>query len=102
MCLLYNILKLKMPIVEALQHPTTATKAKDLIRSHQSRKCEICRDCLLLGGIAISKEEISNCMFTDEKQALIFFSSFLDCAQLEFVFSGQCVEICGGTSGFLD
>jgi hypothetical protein len=68
---LYSILEHQTPIVEMLQHPTTATEAEDLIRSHQSRNSKICRDCLLLGGIAISKEQIPNCMSNDEEQALI-------------------------------
>ena len=69
--LLYNIIEPQTQIVQALQYSTTATKAKDLILSHQSRESTQCRDCLLLGGIAISKEEIPNRMSNNEKQALI-------------------------------
>jgi len=68
---LYHILQLQTPIVEALQHPDTITKANDLVFSHQSRKSQLCPDSLLVAGIAISSEEIPNRMSRDKKRKLI-------------------------------
>lgn len=99
--LLLHILKPETTILEALQDPITSMKGKDLIISHQSRNSELCTDSLLVGAMAISKEEIPNRMSRDKTVKADFFSWFLDCEQVEFVFSGQCVGICEGTSSFL-
>lgn len=46
-------------IVEGLQSPSTAMKARDLILVYQSRELEKHQGWLLVGGMALSREDIS-------------------------------------------
>jgi hypothetical protein len=69
--LLYHILQPQTPILEALQHPDTVTKANDFVLSHQSRESKLCADSLLVAGIAISNDETPNRISGDKKRKLI-------------------------------
>lgn len=49
-------------IVEGLQAPHAGTKARDLISAHRSRKSKKFHDFLLVAGMALSKEDVQECM----------------------------------------
>lgn len=58
-------------IIDGLQNPYSATKARDLILAHQSREPENLQTGLLLGGMALSREDVPTCKSIKKNKANI-------------------------------